>query len=79
MSTPTLQEYAILSAVVYTDARGRVNTTPLPPNWTVATAPDGSAYYTSDITNGALTNGLSAEAYRNGNDINNRGQTTISC
>ena len=65
----TLPEYAILSARAYRDARGEFNVTPLPPGWAPATATDGSTYYTSNITNGVLANGLSAEAYKKGDEI----------
>ncbi len=58
----TLQEYAILSAAVYQDVRGTDNRTPLPPNWS-------SIDYVSNITNGVLADGLSAGAFRKGNEI----------
>ncbi len=54
----TLEEYAVLSAVVYQDARGPYNVNPLPPGWV-------EIAYSPNMENNPFTDGFSAGAYQN--------------
>jgi hypothetical protein len=59
----TKQEYALLSAAVYNDARGdfnKLNVVPL--GWTILSGEGGS-------TGGVFSSGLSINAYKKGNEI----------